>query len=343
MQALSLVPTNQCYRNCLHCFLNKADPQEAMPLELAETILSQARSLGFSLISLTGGEVVLHPRLEELLRLIVARGFEFNLMTSGFLFPDRLLPLLLSHDIRQKLGNVCFSLDGARAETHEALRGKGAFQEVLAAASLCQAHQLPFSLKSMITTFNREEITQMALLGASLGAQEQMFLTTIPTPRLIEAQAILPPQELDRLTAWIMTSLAPAIKTKVSVSAYTPNKAMNSCPHIFDYAFVDFNGNLILCCDLASVTSGDGSPTRFGAELLANLREASLKEGLIRHFQAAVSFAEARLNSLDDWKSQPFSLCYWCYRHFGKLEWLKNYPDSPWAAGLLGAGVKAGN
>jgi MoaA/NifB/PqqE/SkfB family radical SAM enzyme len=340
MQALTLVPTNQCYRNCLHCFLNKADPWEALTLELAENILSQASSLGFCQIYLTGGEVVLYPHLEGLLRLIVDHRFGFNLMTSGFLFADRLLPLLLRHDIRQKLGHVCFSLDGARAETHEALRGKGSFPEVLAAAALCQTHNLSFALKSMITTFNRDEITQMALLGASLGAQEQMFLTTIPTPRLIEAQAILSPEELDRLTAWIVTSLAPTIKTKIGVAGYTPNKAMNSCPHIFDCAFVDFNGNLILCCDLASMSAGDGSPTRFGAELLANLREVPLKEGLIRHFQAAVSFAEARLRSLDAWKDQPYSLCYWCYKHFGKLEWLKNYPDSPWTAGILGPGAK---
>jgi hypothetical protein len=26
--------------------------------------------------------------------------------------------------------------------------------------------------------------------------------------------------------------------------------------------------------------------------------------------------------------------CYWCFLHFGKLEWLKNYPRSPWAAAV---------
>jgi hypothetical protein len=68
---------------------------------------------------------------------------------------------------------------------------------------------------------------------------------------------------------------------------------MNSCHHIFDSICVDYRGNLIRCCDLAWVASGDGSPTRFGAEFLANLREVSLKEGLIRHFQGAASLAEA--------------------------------------------------
>jgi len=337
MDILTLFPTNRCYRNCLHCFQAKADPREALPLDLAESILTQARDLGFSSIGLTGGEVVLYPRLEELLRLIAAHGFTFNLMTSGFLFAERLLPLLQDPDIGKNLSNVCFSLDGARPETHEALRGRGAFQEVLTAVTVCKENQIPFSLKSMITAFNREEITQMALLAASLGAQEQIFLTTIPTPRLIKAQAILPPRELDRVSAQIATGLAPAFKTHIGLSGWLSNRVLNSCHYVFDNAFVDFQGNLILCCDLAWVASGDGSPTCFGAEFLANLGEVSLQEGLIRHFHAAASFAEARLHSLEEWRHQPFSLCYWCYHHFGKLEWLKNYPDSPWAAGVLGS------
>jgi MoaA/NifB/PqqE/SkfB family radical SAM enzyme len=343
MESLTLFPTNRCHQNCLHCFQNKADPRAALPLELAEEILSQARGLGFGQIDLTGGEVVLHPQLEELLRLIVAHGFTFRLMTSGYLFPQRLFPLLTDPEIGPRLRGVCFSLDGARAETHEALRGPGTFQEVLAAATLCKDHKLPFGLKSMITTYNREELTQMALLAASLGAGEHVFNSTIPTPRLIEAGAILSPEELDRTTRWIGASLAGLFTTKITIAGYTPNKAINSCPHLFQDAFLDFQGNFILCCDLAFMGPADGSPTQFGAELLGNLKEISFKEGLRRHFQAAARLAEARLNNLDQWQDRPFSLCYWCYRHFGKLEWLKNYPDSPWAAGLLESAVQAAN
>jgi pyruvate-formate lyase-activating enzyme len=343
MQVLGLAPTNQCHRNCLHCFLDKAEPRADLPLELAEGILTQAGSLGFSHISLTGGEVALYPHLKELLRSIAARGLEFSLMTSGYLFPARVLPLLLSPEVRPRVKEVCLSLDGVRAETHEALRGPGAFQEVLTAATLCQAHNLAFSLKSMITMFNREELTEMAFLGASLGAEEQMFLTTIPTPRLIEARAILPPEELDRLTGWIVNRLAPALKIKISVSGYMSSRALNSCPYIFGHAFADAHGNLILCCDLAGMSPGRGSSSRFGAELLADLRQVPLKEGLVRHFQAGADLARSRLHSLAHWRDRPFPLCYWCYNYFGKLEWLKRYPDSPWAAGVLGTGGRPGN
>jgi MoaA/NifB/PqqE/SkfB family radical SAM enzyme len=334
MRTLVLFPTNRCHRNCLHCFQNKVDLREALPLNLAESILSQAAALGFTTAELTGGEMALHPQLEELFRLIVGHGFDLALTTSGYLFAERVLPLLLQPGIREKLKSACFSLDGARAETHEALRGPGGFQDVLTAASLCRAHHLPFVFKSMITTFNRNELTQMALLATSLGAREQTFNTTIPTARLLEAHAILSPLELEKVSAWIGYSLAPAMKIQIGVSACDTG-GHNSCPSISKCAFVDYQGNFILCCDLAYMSAWDGAPTRFGGELLGNLKEISFKEGLRRHFHAAARLSEARLNSLDDWKGRPFSLCYWCYRHFGKLEWLKNYPDSPWAEGVL--------
>jgi MoaA/NifB/PqqE/SkfB family radical SAM enzyme len=339
VHTLTFFPTNRCYRNCLHCYQNRSGPAGDLPLELAEAILSEARSLGFSYVCLTGGEVALYPHLKELLRLIASHGFQFSLMTSGFLFPQRVLPLLLDRDIRDKIDSVGFSLEGARAETHEALRGPGSFQEVLTAAALCQTRNLPFAFKSMITPFNREEITQMALLAASLGGQDQFFLPTIPTPRLIKSQAILEPQELSRIIKWISSGLAPAMRIKVHACGYSSDQ-LAICDNIFTNAVVDFQGNLLLCCDLALVASGDGSPTRLGGEFLANLREVSLKEALVRHFQAATNLVEKMINSLDKWRDHPFILCYWCYKHFGKLEWLKNYPDSPWAAGILGPGAK---
>ena len=27
--------------------------------------------------------------------------------------------------------------------------------------------------------------------------------------------------------------------------------------------------------------------------------------------------------------------CYWCFNHFGKLEWLRDFPESPWSAGVV--------
>jgi hypothetical protein len=42
-----------------------------------------------------------------------------------------------------------------------------------------------------------------------------------------------------------------------------------------------------------------------------------------------------RLEDAKDLSSLTYIPCYWCMKYFDKLNWLKNYPESPWAAGIL--------
>jgi MoaA/NifB/PqqE/SkfB family radical SAM enzyme len=335
MYELALEPTNLCNRNCLHCIRNKADAPESISLDLVGNIFTQARALGINKVCLTGGEVAVYPHLEELIRLIEEFDFSFNLVTNGFKFAPRLLPLLAQPRIKKKLDAVCFSLDGADAETHDALRGKGSFKEVMEAATFCKLAGFPINLKSVITNFNKKQLTDLALLGASLGAESHSFLHLFPSPRLIEEGVIPSPEELRQIVLWIMGSLATTVRSKIGIEGCSAGGALFRCGNIYEVVNVDYQGNLILCCNLSHITGGNGIPTRFGDELLADLKEVSLKEGLIRHFKAAARLMEARLKDMDILAGVTYIPCYWCFKHFGKLDWLRNYPDSPWAAGVL--------
>ena len=106
MYELALEVTNLCNRDCIHCMRNKADVKESIPLELVADLLPQARALGMKCVSLTGGEVSLYPDLPALLDLITDFGFQFSLVTNGYRFKDRLLPLLLQPKVRGKVSAV---------------------------------------------------------------------------------------------------------------------------------------------------------------------------------------------------------------------------------------------
>jgi MoaA/NifB/PqqE/SkfB family radical SAM enzyme len=335
MDGLSIELTNACNRRCLHCIRNRADRLEFFPLELAREILPQARALGFQSVCLTGGEAALYPHLEELLALLVDQGFTFNLVTNGYRFRDNLLPLLGTPKIRDNLTEVCLSLDGARPETHDALRGEGSFREVVEAATLCQLKQIPVSLKSVITNFNKGEITELALLGAALDSREHGFLHPFPAPRAIAGEVLPPPAEVREILEWIIHSLAKALRPTIRLEAFGQRTALFSCGNIQQSANLDFQGNLVLCCNLSHVAREEGEPSVFGREWLADLKEVSLREGLIRHFHGVARLMEARLRDLEKLKDPTFIPCYWCFLHFGKLEWLRGYPRSPWSAGVL--------
>jgi hypothetical protein len=314
---------------------NKADALEFLPLGLAREVLPQARALGFQTISLTGGEVALYPHLEEFLALVVDQGFSFNLVTNGHRFREYLLPLLTAPKVREKLTEVCFSLDGAKPETHDALRGPGSFREVMEAASLCQLKGVPFCFKSVVTNFNKEELTELALLTATLGAQDHGFLHIYPTPGLIRQEVIPPPGELREIMTWIVGSLTKLLRLKIRIEGFVPRTALFVCPNILDFVNLDYQGNLVLCCNLSHVTREEGQPSVLGREWLADLKEMSLREGLIRHFRGVAALMEARVRDADTLTDLTFIPCYWCFRHFGKFEWLRDYPESPWAEGVL--------
>jgi MoaA/NifB/PqqE/SkfB family radical SAM enzyme len=336
MKKIVLEPTNQCNRSCRHCFRNKADAPGFLPLKTADKILSQAGDLGFKTICLTGGEVALYPHLGELLRKIADLGFEFTLITNGHRFPEYVLPLLLEPGIKEGLASVCFSLDGARAETHDGLRGRKSFREVMEGMTLCRNHRLPLSLKSTVTAANRGELTELALLGVRMGALEHGFLYPFPTPGFIRAGLLPSPQEAGDTIRWIQNDLMGVTRNMITVDGYSPGGGILDCGHLVDFLNVDYQGNVIFCCTLSHVNVGDGIPTSFCGELVADLKKVSVKEAMVRQFRRAAALIEARLNDSAASDGLSETPCLWCLKHFRKLDWLKDFPDSPWTAWLLG-------
>jgi MoaA/NifB/PqqE/SkfB family radical SAM enzyme len=334
MPSLNLEVTNQCNRRCLHCSCNTADPPEFLPLELAEKIVSQARNLGFWKISLTGGEVALYPHLEELIHLIVSYGGHFDLVTNGFRFQERLFPLLAKPEVRNRLTGVGLSLDGARQESHDALRGVGSHEEVTIAAKLCQVGGLPLSLKTVLTVFNRSELVDLALWGASFGAKMHQFLYTFPTPKSVRDGIIPDPEAMNQAVVQV-ANLAQMVRGEIFLSGYAPEEhILAGCRARQDFT-VDCSGHLIFCCNLSRLDVGDGIPTSFGRECLADLQVEPLLEGIKGHIYLAAQLGEARINDLPHIKGLNKNPCYWCLKYFGKLDWLKDFPHSPWAAGVL--------
>jgi MoaA/NifB/PqqE/SkfB family radical SAM enzyme len=335
MRIIGLEPTNQCNRACRHCFRNKVDAVGFLPLETVDAILSQAAPLGFQKVCLTGGEVALYPELRELLGGIAARGFDFTLVTNGYRFPEYVLPLLLEPGIKERLASVCFSLDGATAATHDGLRGPKSFREVLEGLTLCGNHRLPVSLKTVITTANRGELTDLALLGARLGVAEHGFLCPFPSPAFIRSGLLPSPAEMQASIRWVQENLLGVTSNQIILEGHSMAGVIFNCSYPLNSLNVDYQGNLIFCCTLSHMTQGDGVPTSLGSEGIADLTKTPLKEAIVRQFTLAAQVISARLTGNGKVSGLSPTPCLWCLHYFGKLAWLKDFPDSPWTDWLL--------
>ena len=299
MKTIGLEPTNRCNRSCQHCFRNKADPPGSLPLGLADEVLTQAAALGFKVVCLTGGEVALYPHLGELLRLIAARDFDFTLVTNGYRFPEYVLPILLEPEVKERLASVFFSLDGARAETHDGLRGPKSFREVIEGATLCR--QSPPALVSEKRDHHLEpgRAHRARPPGRQAGRRgARLPLSAFPTPNLIRERTYALPAGVGGYgKRWIQDNLIGVTRNKITVDGHSLDGVILDCGHLVDYLNVDYQGNLIFCCTLSHMTVGDGIPTSFSGELVADLKEVSLKEGIVRQFRKAAEVMEARLNN----------------------------------------------
>src|SRR2546430_3361911 len=135
--------TSLCNLSCEYCLKELGGSH--LDIALLKRILQEARTLGASKITFTGGEASLFPQLDEAFRAAESLGYRYALVTNGWHFP-RILPLLDS--TRRALNHIFFSLDSATETFHDRVRGTGSFQRILNATDLCQTYGLPFSFRS---------------------------------------------------------------------------------------------------------------------------------------------------------------------------------------------------
>jgi len=90
---VQIIPIRRCNIDCGYCNeYDKSSPP--VPTELMERRIDTLAALGTSVVAFSGGEPMLHPDLDRLIRHIRARGMMAGLITNGyFLVPKRIKDL----------------------------------------------------------------------------------------------------------------------------------------------------------------------------------------------------------------------------------------------------------
>lgn len=121
-----------CNLACRACFGRSG---EELPSGTAERALREAAALGVKSVRFTGGEPLLHPGLEKLLRLARKLGFYTLLNTNALLFTPA-----LARRLAGLVDNALVSLPGADEAGHAAGSGKaGLFRQKAAAIKRLRA------------------------------------------------------------------------------------------------------------------------------------------------------------------------------------------------------------
>jgi MoaA/NifB/PqqE/SkfB family radical SAM enzyme len=322
MPRIGLHLTNRCQLDCAHCLRDPGQKPLDLPLDVARQVIEEAHRLyGIRHVSLTGGEPTLYPELDGLLSILSRTGWTWDIVTNGYGFATRLLPLIpTASPRRDALSRVLISLDGATAETHDAIRGEGSFREATAAMGVCSAMGIPFGAQMTVHAQNVSSIEDVALLVAGLGADQVSFAMMQPTGTPHDARLRL------RLDGWhraqaAISRLASLLKIRVVLPEGWPDRELTrTCgPLRGETLHIDVEGRLTLCCLHSEVPGPE-----------ENLVAGDVRQGLVlahrRLLELQRAAVDARLAELESGVDDPWQelSCNGCLRRFGKPHWTED-------------------
>jgi len=127
--------TNYCNLRCQHCyqedFSRSKDLDWSGLKRISDNILTTVQEWNKTAsIHLTGGEPLLKPEIFSLLEELNQKPdvIELGIITNGLCIDNNIVKKLSSFP---KLRKIKISLDGANAETNDAIRSKGSFEKVM--------------------------------------------------------------------------------------------------------------------------------------------------------------------------------------------------------------------
>lgn len=144
--------TFRCNLRCQYCGACNA-PSNELGLDEIRHSLDTLRALGAGWVTFGGGEPLLRSDIGEILCHAKSLGFQVFLSTNGSLLPRKA-------EVLRYVDHVNLSLDGGR-ETHDAVRGAGAYDQVLAAMETCQNVAMDTSLQCVLSSYNLDKTDEV--------------------------------------------------------------------------------------------------------------------------------------------------------------------------------------
>ena len=325
-QRLSVELANICNLHCSYCFRSDenlySSHAQFFPLELLRRVIAEARdAANVTRINFTGGEPSLHPAFAETLQAIGEAGLTVSFVTNGWHF-DRIWPAIQAN--RAAVSHVAFSLDGVTRETHDRWRGKGSFDRLVRAFSRCYMAKLPFAIKIVIRRDLLDQLEQIAIFAARMGAASLHFVHVMPTSADGSALNL----DEQRIAEQEIAILARIFRMEIGIDVgyYNIDEERPPCAPLATKSMnIDFRGRLSLCCNLSGFR---GAGAADDADIIADLNVESFASA----YEKFVDLARVQLNKRrealaamrvagvtpDIFTGSP---CLFCLQSFGKIPW----------------------
>lgn len=323
---LSLELADVCNLHCRYCLRDEdalyGKPAHFFSLDLFKRLLPEAReAIGAGHITFTGGEPTLHPQFAEFLTVAQSENFKTSFVTNGWNF-EKIWPAILS--ARDSISHVAFSLDGISAAAHDEWRGNGSFVRLVKAFARCHRGNLPFVIKVGLRRDTVDQLEQIAMFSARVGASSLNFGHLLSTSAELEDESALSQEERTRAEQEI-ASLARIFRMRIGIDVgyYNLDPAAPCSPLAGRSCNIDYRGRLTLCCNLSGFRGAIGEN-----DIAADLNQQHFSTAYARLSEIADAQRQRRVAELARWGElnakpdlQIGSPCLFCLNTLVKTPW----------------------
>lgn len=181
--SIQLDINNACNLACTHCYHSDHKDSGALSLDQWKDVLKQYETLLAKLrflpaITICGGEPTISKNLRPLIqwiRVTLGPNVPIDILSNGTKITVELADFFLENSVQ-----VQISLDGPTEETHDRVRGKGAFSATMRGVSLLQERGVPVWFLAVLSKRTAPLIPAFFQLTASLGVKSMNFTRLVP-------------------------------------------------------------------------------------------------------------------------------------------------------------------
>src|SRR5215471_3640909 len=191
LRVLHLHPTRRCNLECLHCYSESGPGErETIAADLAASAVASAARLGYTMLSVSGGEPLMYAGLWRVLDEAARAGMIRAVVTNGV----NLTPSIAGR-LRDAVDVVAVSLDG-RPDRHNRLRNHpAAFARLEQGLAALRARDVRFKLLCSVGPDSLADLTWAAAYAVEQGAAALQIHPIEPAGRAAWLEADEAPDE----------------------------------------------------------------------------------------------------------------------------------------------------
>ena len=193
--------TLKCNLRCIHCLSNSGDgSKDELNTSECMKLIDDLTALKVFQVNIGGGEPFIREDFLDLLDYSHKKGLVTCVSTNGTILDNSIARHLSAMDMLY----LQVSLDGADEDTNDRIRGKGTYKKVLNAIEALTANKVKFSINSVLTRTNFEQLETLRDMAGEYGAELRVSRFR-PSGRGKSSKADLgpTPEQLEYFAEWL--------------------------------------------------------------------------------------------------------------------------------------------